>query len=122
MKNYEIKYYEYVEPKTERRVVKAVTFYRGKAIYAFAKCDCQDTFDYEFGMKLATKRLDYKVNQRRYAHAKAYAKFCKQRLEAIKLEKRKIEKLLLSAEVACGNRAVELHEAEVELARFLVED
>lgn len=121
MKKYDIKYYEYIEPKTERHVVKAVTFYKGNAIYAFAKCNCQDTFDYEFGMRLAAKRLERKVKQKAAAHAKAYAKYCKQKLEAAKLEQHRLEQALIKAEFVYSKRVIELGDAEAALAKFLVE-
>ena len=51
-KNYDVKVFDYVEKATGAHIVKAVTTYEGKAVYAFAKCDPEDTFDYEFGKNL----------------------------------------------------------------------
>ena len=51
--------------KIEGNKVTATTMYAGSLISATAKCDPSDTFNEEFGKKLAEKRLEYKIAKKR---------------------------------------------------------
>lgn len=119
MRNYETKVYDYVDKKTGTHIVKATTMYAGKTVSAFSKCDPRDTFDLEFGTKVALKRLDIKIAQKRQASMIAYAKFCKQNLEFIETEKRRTKKAMERAEVAALDRRIEAKQFEAELAELI---
>jgi hypothetical protein len=119
MRNYETKIYDYVDKKTGAHIVKATTMYAGKTISAFSKCDPRDTFDLKFGTDVALKRLDIKIAQKRQASMMAYAKFCKQNLEWIEIEKRRVKKAMEKAEVFAFDRKVEIKDLEAELAEML---
>jgi hypothetical protein len=119
MRNYETNVYDYVDKKTGAHVVKANTMYAGRNVSAYSKCDPEDTFDYDFGKKVALKRLDYKISLKRAASMKEYAKFCRMNLEFLEIEKRRIKNALQRAEVAYSDRMVEASELEAELAEML---
>ena len=119
MKNYKTHVYDYVEKSTGTKVVKAVTIYEGKAVYAQAKCDPGDDFDLEFGKKLALLRLQQKIALKRAAHNKEFAKFCRADLDQAELYKKRLKKMLTSAEVAYGNRMVEVNQLETEINKML---
>ena len=119
MKNFEPNVYDYVEKNTGRHVVKAVTTYEGKAVYAYAKCDPQDVFDFEFGKELAKRRLAIKIAEKRAAHNKEFAKFCRLDLAQLEQYKKKVKKMLTSAEVAYGNRMVDVTRLENEIAEMI---
>ena len=118
MRNYETNVYDYIEK--DIHVVKAVTTYEGKAVYAYAKCDPNDNFDLEFGTKLALKRLDYKIALKRAAHAKEYAKLCRADLEHVEHYKKRLKKTIESAEISYSNRMVEVNQLENEIAEMLI--
>ena len=84
--------------KHEGNVVTATTKYAGNIISATAKCDPSDTFDLEIGKKLAEKRLECKVAQKRERYytnlmtarynqiselSKDLARICKKRGDAV---------------------------------------
>ena len=119
MRNYETKVYDYVEKTTGARVVKAVTMYAGKTVSAFAKCDPEDTFDLEFGKKVALRRLDAKIAKKRLDSMTSYVRFCKMNLEFVENEKRRIQKALQRAEVAVTDRRAEVEKAEAEITEML---
>ena len=119
MRNHKTHTYDYIEKTTGIHVVKAVTIYEGKAVYALAKCDPADNFNLDFGKKLAEKRLALKIAQKRAAHNKEFAKFCRLDLEHIEQYKKRLKKMLTSAEVAYGNRMVEVDQLENEIAGML---
>lgn len=119
MRNYETNVYDYVEKGIH--IVKAVTTYDGKAVYAFAKCDPNDNFDLEFGKKLALKRLDLKIEEKRAASMKAWARFCEAELEHIDQYKRHIKKSLERAQIACSDRLVDAKAIEIEIKNMLTE-
>lgn len=119
MRNYETKVYDYVDKKTGAHIVKATTMYAGKTVSAYSKCDPRDTFDLEFGTKVALKRLDIKIAQKRQASMIAYAKFCKQNLEWIDIERRRTKKAMERAEIAALDRKLEIKEFEADLAELL---
>ena len=112
MRNYETKVIDYVDKKTGAHVVKAMTMYAGKRVEAFAKCDPQDPFDYEFGKDLALARLEQKIAFKRASSMKAYADFCRLNLEFIEIEKRKVMKALQRAEIAYSDRMTEAESLE----------
>lgn len=119
MRNYETKVYNYVDKKTGQQVVKAITMYAGKSVSAVAKCDPQDTFDLEFGTKLAMLRLDQKIALKRAASMKAYAKFCEMNLELVEIEKRRTKNALQRAEVSYSDRMVEAKQYADEIKAML---
>lgn len=119
MKNYEIKTYDYIDKKTGAHVVKATTTYDGKPISAYSKCDPEDTFDLEFGTKLAFKRLELKLAQKRRASMTDYLKFCKMNLNFIEIEKRRVKKAIKRAEVAILDRKLETKELDDEITKML---
>jgi hypothetical protein len=117
--DYATNIYTYVESTTGRQVVKAVTNYAGKSVYAFAKCDPEDTFDLGFGTALALKRLDFKITKLRAASVKAYAKQCQMNIDFLDREKRRAKKALEKATVFYGDLLVEAQQHETELAALL---
>ena len=119
MRNYETKTYDYIDKKTGAHIVKASTMYAGKTVNAYSKCDPEDVFDLEFGTKVALKRLDIKIAQKRRASMIAYAKFCKMNLNLIEDERRRVKKAMERAEVAALDRYVEMTEYEKELEALL---
>lgn len=119
MRNYETQIHEYTESSTGKRVIKAVTKYAGKAVFAFAKCDPEDKFDIEFGTKLALKRLDLKIAKKRAASAVRKAANCQKDLNWIKMETKRVTKLAESFKVLAANRKVEIKELETEIANML---
>lgn len=118
-KDYIVKIYDYVESTTGVHVVKAVTDYANKSIYAFAKCDPEDEFDIELGKKIATKRLDLKITKLRAKAAAQRAKYCKRILEYHKREAKRMTKALETSEVSFADFKVEINDLETELATML---
>jgi hypothetical protein len=108
-----------MDKKTGQQVVKAITMYAGKSVSAVAKCDPQDTFDLEFGTKLAMLRLDQKIALKRAASMKAYAKFCEMNLELVEIEKRCVKTALERAQVAASDRLVDAKQYEDEIKALL---
>ena len=53
---------------TNNKVI-CVSSYMGRTVRGVAKCSPNDTFNKEFGMKLAQARCDYKVAVKRYERA-----------------------------------------------------
>jgi hypothetical protein len=119
MKNYETNVYDYIDSKTGAHIVKAVTTYGGKAIYAYAKCDPEDEFALEFGTQVALKRLDIKIAQKRISNKKEDLKLYKQRLIYIENKKRRTKKAIERAEVAVIDRKIKLKKLESELEEIL---
>jgi hypothetical protein len=115
MRNYATNLYDYVDKKTGAHIVKATTMYAGKTVSAYAKCDPNDVFDLDFGKKVALKRLDIKINQKRYASMITSAKFCKMNLEYLDMERRRLKKAMEKAEVAALDRKVDIKNLENEL-------
>ena len=115
MRNYETKIFDYIDSKTGAHVVKATTMYAGKSVSAYSKCDPTDTFDLEFGIAVALKRLDIKIAEKRAASMKAYAKFCETNLDFLYQEERRVSKALERARVAAGDRLVDAKMYEDDL-------
>lgn len=115
MRNYATNLYDYVDKKTGAHIVKATTMYAGKTVSAYAKCDPNDVFDLDFGKKVALKRLDIKINQKRYASMITSAKFCKMNLEYLDTERHRLKKAMEKAEVAALDRKVDIKNLETEL-------
>ena len=115
MRNYATNLYDYVDKKTGAHIVKATTMYAGKTVSAYAKCDPNDVFNLDFGKKVALKRLDIKINQKRYASMITSAKFCKMNLEYLDMERRRLKKAMEKAEVAALDRKVDIKNLENEL-------
>ena len=119
MRNYETYVFDYIEKKTGRHVVKAVTTYAGKSVYAFAKCDPEDEFDFEFGKKVALRRLDLKIEQKRAATLAQRVKGCHKALDWLKLETKRMTKARNEAEILYADRKVSISEIEADIARML---
>ena len=119
MRNYSTHTYDYVEKSTGIHVVKAVTIYEGKAVYALAKCDPNDNFDLEFGKKLALKRLDQKIALKRAAHSKEFVRFCERNLEFVELERKRLRKMIEDAKTARLDRLVEANMLDKEIKEML---
>ena len=118
MKTYETKVYDYIDKETGQHIIKACTMYAGKTVYAVAKCDPQDTFNYEFGEKLALLRLDQKIAQKRASSMKNYVKFCERNLELLEIEHRRVKKALERAIISYGDRRVEAQLCESHIAEM----
>jgi hypothetical protein len=58
--------YKYIE--TPNKVI-ALSTYAGKTVRGVAKCHPNDTFDVEFGRKLAAARCNEKIARKRYERA-----------------------------------------------------
>ena len=121
MRNYATKVYNYVDKKTGTHIVKAVTRYAGKYVEAIAKCDPADTFDLEFGTKIALTRLDLKIAKKRRASMKVWAESASEYLEYLKVQERKARKAKEYAEVAFLDHKVEIKNLETALAEMLKE-
>lgn len=119
MRNYETKIYDYIDKKTGAHIVKATTMYAGKTVSAYSKCDPNDIFDLEFGKKVALKRLDIKIAEKRAVSMKDYTKFCRMNLEFIEAEKRRVTKAMERAIIARADRKVEAATLEKELDEML---
>jgi len=118
MKNYETKVYDYIDKNTGIHIVKAITRYADDPIYAIAKCDPNDKFDLELGKTIALKRLNIKIAKKRQASIRAWAKSCKNHLDYLESEKRRVKKALEYAECAALDRKVEIKNIETELAKL----
>ena len=119
MTNYEPRIYTYVEPITGRQVVKAKTNYAGRSVSALAKCDTADTFDLEFGTKVALKRLDIKIAQKRIKTAKRKVGNCQRAIDYLESELKRMRKARENAEILYADRRVELNTYETELDELL---
>ena len=119
MRNYDVKVYEYTDKDTGVHVVKATTNYNGKTISTVAKCDPEDTFDFELGTKIALMRLDRKMARKRAAALKEYIAFCRKNLAIIEREKHRIEKAIQRADLAYFDCKVEVNQYEIELTELL---
>jgi hypothetical protein len=119
MRNYDVKVYYYTDKDTGVHVVKATTAYNGKTVSTIAKCDPEDTFDFELGMKIALMRLDRKIARKRAAYLKDYIDFCQKNLAIIEREKCRIEKAIQRAEVAYIDHVTEAKQHETALAELL---
>ena len=117
MNNYTTRVYDYIEK--DIHIVKAVTTYEGKSVYAYAKCGPEDNFDINFGTQLALKRLEIKIAQKRAAHNKEFAKLCREDLDRVEQYKKRLKKMIMSAEVAYSNRMVEIQDIEREISAML---
>ena len=71
----------------EGNKVTAYCYYAGKLIQASATCHADDRFDANIGMKIAAKRLDLKIWNKRYKRASK------------RLEEAQIHAMIASAEV-----------------------
>jgi hypothetical protein len=64
------KFYAFSIDEKGKKVI-AITHYGGKAIKGIAKCAPEDTFDVEFGCKLAVARAEAKVAKAKIRNASA---------------------------------------------------
>ena len=119
MRNYEIKTYDYVDKKTGAHIVKAVTMYAGRPITAIAKCDPEDVFNLELGARIALKRLDLKIANKRVADMRNYVKYCQTNLDFLEVEAKRIKKARDKAEIFVFDRKHEIDELEKQLEELL---
>lgn len=119
MRNYATNTYEYKDQKTGCMVVKAQTMYAGKTVNAFAKCDPTDTYNKEFGEKVANKRLDIKIAKKRAASFRRKAQTCQEIIDFYKQEIQRLRKTKETAEIMASDRAVEVVNLEAELLELL---
>lgn len=119
MRNYEAKIINYVDSATGARVVKVLAEHDGKTLRACSKCHPDDNFNLELGTEIALKRLDIKIAEKRRAYSVNYVKQCKQYLDFLDREKRRIKKSMERAEVAALGRKIEVQELEAELTNIL---
>lgn len=119
MRNYATNIYEYKDQATGCMVVKAQTMYAGKTVNAFAKCDPIDTYDKEFGEKVANKRLDIKIAKKRAASFRRKAQTCQEIIDFYKQEIQRLQKTKETAEIMASDRAVEVVDLEAELLELL---
>lgn len=119
MKDCETKIINYTDSATGARVVKVLTEHDGKIIRACSKCHPDDEFNLELGTEIALKRLNIKIAEKRCAYSVNYAKQCKQYLDYLDREKRRIKKSMERAEVAAFDRKVEVQELKAELKSIL---
>jgi len=90
--------YKYIE--TPNKVI-ALSTYAGKTVRGVAKCHPNDTFDVEFGHKLAAARCNAKIARKRLA--RAFDQYCEviNKRSDIELEYRKCNKYLEDATAQC---------------------
>ena len=62
--------YNYKYYSNGKNLVIAKSTYAGKTVKGIAKCDPSDTFDIEYGKKIAEARCDYKIAKKRCNRAK----------------------------------------------------
>ena len=118
MRNYPTKVYDYIDKNTGSHIVKAITMYANEFISAIAKCDPNDEFDLELGKTIALTRLNIKVAKKRKANMKMWAKSCKEHLEYLETEKRRVKKALEYAECSATDRKVEIKKLEAALSEI----
>lgn len=63
MKNYNYKYI------VTKNMVIAISTYAGRTVRGIAKCHPNDTFDEEFGKRLAAARCNEKIAEKRFVRA-----------------------------------------------------
>ena len=90
-------------------LVIAITTYAGKTVKAFAKCHSDDTFDREFGEKLAMARCNVKVAKKRAARAKRKHAEAVRILAQAKMHMSKMEDYMCDSEDALNNAYIELN-------------
>ena len=118
MRNYPTKVYDYIDKATGLHIVKAITRYADEPVYAIAKCDPSDNFDFELGKFIALKRLDAKIAKKRQTSMKMWVKNCREQLKYLEAEKRRVKRALEYAESAVLDREVELTNIEAVLAEI----
>lgn len=119
MNNTEIKYYEYFDSDKGCRAVKAVTTYGGKKVSATAYTHPNDTYDYEFGKKVALKRLEIKIAHKRASSMNARAERYATLIVAYKNEIKRMDKEMRKALALVGDRLVDASTYEKELEAIL---
>lgn len=66
MPNYKVFTYD---EKEGVKVIKVGSTYAGKPVWGVAKCAPGDTYDYDYGYRLAKARCDMKIAEKRYNRA-----------------------------------------------------
>jgi hypothetical protein len=119
MNNTEVKYYEYYDKNKKCKAVKAVTTYAGKYISAVSYAHPNDTYDFEFGKKVAQKRLDIKLAHKRAASMRARAERYAMLIVEYKKEIKRMDKEMRKALTLVGDRLVDASTYEKELEDLL---
>ena len=90
-------------------IVIAITSYAGKTVKAYAKCHSTDTFDREFGEKLAMARANVKVAKKRAARAKQKRAEAVRILAQAQMHMSKMDNYVDDSEDALNNAYIELN-------------
>lgn len=85
------RFYEFIDKNTNQKCVAALSTFAKKDVRAVAKCDKNDTYDYELGKKIAVARLDQKIAVKRDKYS---AKRLKEALRVLKDAQREVDKIL----------------------------
>ena len=94
------------------KIVACMSSYAGKTVRGVAKCDPRDTFDLEYGKKLAQARCDHKIAEKRYKNAQL-------KYEEATYESEKAYKHLLDMGAYVRDSAIALEDAK-EALFFLI--
>jgi hypothetical protein len=116
-----VKLYEFVDKKTGRKVVKAISTFEGKAVWASAQCDTSDEYNAPFGAALAENRLDVKITKKKLSRVKRKVKDYEDYVEFLKTEQKRAARTLAWAQGNVLDLRVELAELEREQKELLSE-
>ena len=94
--------------------VTCVTHYAGKEVKGIAKCDPNDTFDSEYGRRLAQARADKKVAIKRYKAALKKKNELKESYEKLAYDWNKAENIAFSTGFEFLRAQYRLQEIEEE--------
>lgn len=117
--NAEVKFYEFYDKSKNCKAVKATTTYGGKRVTAVSYTHPNDTYDFEFGKKVAQKRLDIKLAHKRAASMRARAERYAQLIVEYKNEIKRMDKEMRKALTLVGDRLVDASTYEKELEAIL---
>ncbi len=117
--NAEVKFYEFFDKAKNCKAVKATTTYGGKRVTAVSYTHPNDTYDFEFGKKVAQKRLDIKLAHKRAASMKARAERYAMLIVEYKNEIKRMDKEMRKALTLVGDRLVDASTYEKELEAIL---
>ena len=84
------RYYEFTDKPTGNKCVAAVSTFGGQDVRAVARCNVNDTYDVEFGKKLAKAKLDVKIAKKRIRYANRRVN---EALKDIDTAKRQLDKM-----------------------------
>ena len=119
MRNYETKTFTYFDNRRGCHTTKAATTYAGKTVSAFAYTNPGDAHDEETGSKIANLRLNIKIGKKRAKSMRNRAANYENLIRAYEAEIKRMRKEIPKALSAAGDRMVEVHQYEEELASIL---